>query len=483
MRTALVALVTGALLSMPAPAAADPPTVALDRILADSRLAGATVAVDVRDTAGTILYQRDAGRRVLPASTQKLLTAAAALDVLGPGHRFRTTVRARGADLYLHGTGDPTMTYAGYDRLAAAVARGGTRRYPGRLVADDTWFDRVPLGLDWSWEDEPYGYSAPVSALTFAANDRLDTAAVEIRYRGVAGRRPVLAVWPPGAGVRLLNRAATGGATDTVRAVRTHGTGTIVVAGAVPAGRGGVALVSVPDPAAASAALFRQALRRHGVTVAGRTVMGAAPPDARVVTARTSPPLTEILPIFLKLSNNGHAELLVKAMSRAVVRDRPGSWPGGLAAAAAALRRLGVDTRLLTMGDGSGLSRRNWVTAGQLSTLLVAVRRRPWFPAFRAALPLAGNPDPMVGGTLRNRMRGTPAAGNVRAKTGTLTGVSALAGYVADATGRQLVFAAVVNNAVTPATGVLDALAVALAQSSGTRAAANPARAVQPRAS
>ncbi|GAA4950669.1 D-alanyl-D-alanine carboxypeptidase/D-alanyl-D-alanine endopeptidase [Actinoplanes utahensis] len=501
MRTALASLVTGVLLLMPVPASAaaslpatagpsataliagtaDPLATALDRVLADGRLSGATVAVDVRDTAGTVLYQRDAGRRVLPASNQKLLTAAAALEVLGPGYRFRTTVRARGGDLHLQGTGDPTMTYARYDRLAAAVARGATRRFPGRLIADDTWFDRVPLGLDWSWEDEPYGYSAPVSALTFAANDRFDAAAVELRYRGVAGGRPVLTVWPPGAGVRLLDRTVTG-ATDTVTAVRAHGTGTIVVAGSVPAGRQGAALVSVPDPAATAARLFRAALRRHGVTVSGRTIKGSTPPDARVLTAQTSPPLTEILPSFLKLSNNGHAELLVKAMSRASVPTRPGSWPTGLTAAVTALRRLGVDTRLLTMGDGSGLSRRNWLTARQVTTLLLAARRRPWFPAFHAALPLAGDPDPMIGGTLRNRLRGTAAAGNLRAKTGTLTGVDALSGYLTDAGGRRLVFAAVVNGSPAPATAVLDGLAVALAQS-GTRAVTTRARWVQPRVS
>jgi D-alanyl-D-alanine carboxypeptidase/D-alanyl-D-alanine-endopeptidase (penicillin-binding protein 4) len=465
---ALAGALTGVLLALPvhAPVAAateDPLRAALDRILADRRLAGATVAADVRDAVtGAIVYQRGAGLRVLPASNQKLLTAAAALEVLGPAYRFRTTVRATGRSLYLHGQGDPTLTYERIDRLAAAVARAGAKRY-GRLVADDSWFDRVPLGLDWSWQDETYGFTAPVSALTFAANGRFDNAAVEIRYRGAAGSRPVVRTWPPAGSVRVVNRAVTGGGGDTVSAVRAHGTSTITVRGSVGAGRSGTALVSVRDPAATTAGLFRAALRRHGVTVGGRTIKGSVPRTARGLAAQVSPPLAGILPPLLKFSNNGIAEILVKAMSRAAEPKLPGSWPTGLAAAAAALGRLGIDTRLLTMGDGSGLSRRNWVTAAQVVTLLHKAQRRTWFPAFRAALPVVGNPDPMVGGTLRDRMRGTPAAGNVRAKTGTLTGVNALSGYVTATGGRRLVFALIVNGSLTGTAAVLDEAAVALA--------------------
>ncbi|MEU4162027.1 D-alanyl-D-alanine carboxypeptidase/D-alanyl-D-alanine-endopeptidase [Actinoplanes sp. NPDC026670] len=464
---AVAVILSGVLLVLPVPAVAapgpaDPLVAQLDQIFTDQRLAGATVAAEVREAAGgRIVYQRAPGVRVLPASNQKLLTAAAALEVLGAGYRFRTTVRRLGRDLYLRGQGDPTLTYQRIDRLAAAVAQRGTKRFT-RLIVDDTWFDRVPLGLDWSWQDETYGFTAPVSALSFAANGRFDNAAVEIRYRGVAGRRPTVRVWPPTGRVRVVNRAVTRSG-DSVGAVRAHGGAVVTVSGSVSAGRSGVALVSVPDPAATTAGLFRAALRRHGVTVTGRTSRGKLPGGTRAVAALVSRPLAEILPPFLKLSNNGIAELLVKAMSRAADPARPGNWPTGLAAATGALGRLGVDTRLLTMGDGSGLSRRNWVTARQVATLLERAQRRTWFPAFRAALPLAGAADPMVGGTLRNRMRGTAAAGNVRAKTGTLSGVNALSGYVTGADGRKLVFAFIVNASVATAVPVLDSAAVTLA--------------------
>ncbi|MFD1369245.1 D-alanyl-D-alanine carboxypeptidase/D-alanyl-D-alanine endopeptidase [Actinoplanes sichuanensis] len=464
---AVSVILAGVLLIPPGPAVAapaptDPLVARLEQIFTDQRLVGATVAVEVREAVGgRVVYQHDPDVRVLPASNQKLLTAAAALEVLGAGYRFRTTVRGHGRVLYLRGQGDPTLTYERIDRLAAAVARAGAKRY-ARLIVDDTWFDRVPLGLDWSWQDESYGFTAPVSALSFAANERFDNAAVEIRYRGVAGRRPTVRVWPPTGSVRVINRAVTRSG-DSVGAVRAHGRAVVTLSGSVAAGRSGSALVSVPDPAATAAGLFRAALRRHGVTVSGPTSRGVTPGGTRAVAAQVSRPLAEILPPFLKLSNNGIAELLVKAMSRAADPARPGSWPTGLAAATGALGRLGVDTRLLTMGDGSGLSRRNWVTARQVTTVLEKAQRRTWFPTFRAALPVAGSADPMVGGTLRNRMRGTAAAGNVRAKTGTLSGVNALSGYVTGAGGRRLAFTFIVNASVDTAAPLLDEAAVALA--------------------
>ncbi|MEU8663702.1 D-alanyl-D-alanine carboxypeptidase/D-alanyl-D-alanine endopeptidase [Actinoplanes philippinensis] len=509
---AVAIVLLGVLLALPVPSAAvadpaDPIAAALDRIFVERRPAGATVAVDVREASGgRVVYQRDPELRVLPASNQKLLTSAAALEVLGAGYRFRTTVHARGGDLYLRGQGDPTLTHQRIDRLAAAVARVRTKRY-ARLILDDTWFDRVPLGLDWSWQDETSGSAAPVSALSFAATDRFDNAAVEIRYQGVAGHRPAIQVWPPAAGVRVVNQAATSGGDtiaavrahgaatsggdtiaavrahgavaggdtiaavrahgavaggDTIAAVRAHGAGSVTVSGSVAAGRSGTILVSVPDPAATTARLFRAALGRHGVTISGRTSRAPVPGGARVMASQESPPLAEILTPLLKFSNNGIAELLVKAMSRAADPARPGNWPTGLAAATTALARLGVDTRLLTMGDGSGLSRRNWVTARQVTTVLEKAQRRTWFPAFRAALPVAGDPNPVVGGTLHNRMRDTPAAGNVRAKTGTLSGVNALSGYATAPGGRLLIFTFIVNAATTTAAPLLDEAAVAL---------------------
>ena len=141
-----------------------------------------------------------------------------------------------------------------------------------------------------------------------------------------------------------------------------------------------------------------------------------------------------------------------------------GGGLAGLTAAGAALRDLGVDTSVVRIVDGSGLSRRDWLTPGQITNLLVAAQSRSWFATWYAALPIAGNPDRLTGGTLRSRMTGGRATNNLHAKTGTLTGVNALSGYVTDTTGRRLIFSVVVNNALSNVNqNVLDQIGEALA--------------------
>jgi len=274
------------------------------------------------------------------------MTSAAALEVLGPGYKFHTVAAYSGTrsgktvsgNLYLRGQGDPTMTYARYDALAAAVAKAGITRFAGGLVADDSWFDHVPLGLDWSWQDETFADTAPISALTVAADANFDTGSVAVRSKpgSAVGKAATLTLVPANSVVKIVNHAVTGaaGSADTVTAARAHGTNTITVSGSSPlkAGDAGTALVSVLDPTQLAVAVFRDALKRHGVTVVGATTTGKSPSGTRTIVDHASIPLSQLLPPFLKLSNNGHAELLTKAMGRA---KSPGAravgrqaWPG-----------------------------------------------------------------------------------------------------------------------------------------------------------
>jgi serine-type D-Ala-D-Ala carboxypeptidase/endopeptidase (penicillin-binding protein 4) len=458
----------------------------LDQVFADSRLAGSTTGMLVVDGAtGAVVYSHNADQRVIPASNEKLMTSAAALEVLGAGYKFHTVARYSGkksgttvtGNLYLHGQGDPTMTYAQFDALAAAVAKTGVKKFTGTLNADDTWFDHVPLGLDWSWQDESYFDNAPVSALTVAADANFNTGALSIADKPgtAAGKAGVLAVTPANSVVTIVNHTVTGkqGSADTVTATRAHGTNTVTVSGSVPLkGAAHSSLVAVPDPTKLAIGVFRDALKRHGVTITGATTTGTTPASGTtLLTDHASITLAQLLPSFLKLSNNGHAELLTKAMGRARTPGSAGSWSTGLAASTAALKALGVDTSKISMGDGSGLSRRDWLTTRQIGTLLNAAQGRPWFATWYAALPIAGDPNPLIGGTLRSRMAGTPAAENLHGKTGTLTGVNALSGYVKDAAGRTLVFSSVSNSAPASVADILDRAAVALASSGATQSA------------
>ena len=452
---------------------------AIDRILADPMLAGAQAGVVVADArTGAVLVDRAGQRRLLPASNVKLLTSAAAMGILGPGFRFVTEVRADGVrkgrvldgDLYLRGSGDPALTPAGLDALARDVADTGVRTVAGDLVGDDTAFDAQRLGLEWAWDDESFAGAAPVSALTVApgADYLAGTMTVTVAPAAVAGRRPRVTVVPVVGRPAVLVRALTAGHTSAIEVKRRHGSDKLMVTGHLPAGSEPVVrTVTVRNPTAVAVEAFRVALRRHGVRVRGQAVASAPTPATATVVARhTGAPLREMLAPLLKQSNNNMAELLVKAIGRHAAGA--GSWPAGTAAVAAYLSRLGIDPMTYRQVDGSGLSRRNLVSPAVVTRVLVAVRREPWFPVWRRALPVAGDPDPMIGGTLRNRMRGTPAAGVVLAKTGTLTGAAALSGYV---TTEDLAFSIIVNNHLVPSvTTVLDRIAIVLAGGSGTAA-------------
>ncbi|PZF79501.1 D-alanyl-D-alanine carboxypeptidase/D-alanyl-D-alanine endopeptidase [Jiangella anatolica] len=439
----------------PAAAPADALTADLDAILSDPRLAGGQASVVVRDAAtGETLYDHDGAQRLMPASNEKLLTSAVALDVLGPDHTFATTVATTGqrtgpilrGDVYLRGTGDPTLLASDYAELAKQLADDGVRVVSGRVLADDTWFDGVRLGNDWAWDDEPYYYAAPVSALTVAPDTDYDagTVIVDVDPGGGAGDPAVVSLRPATGAVTIVNQATTGTAND-VSVEREHGTDRIVVSGTVAAGGSGVSeWASVPEPTDYAADVFVRALADAGVRVTGGIGRGTTPAGATVVAEHESMPLSELLTPFLKLSNNGHAEVLIKAMGREV--SGAGTWAAGLAVLRAGLADYGVDTATVANRDGSGLSRRNLIPAAELADLLVAAPDRPWFDVWHEALPIAGVSDRMIGGTLRSRMRDTPAAGNVHAKTGSLTGASSLSGYVDDADGRRLVFSIVFND-------------------------------------
>ncbi|GAB3383358.1 D-alanyl-D-alanine carboxypeptidase/D-alanyl-D-alanine-endopeptidase [Micromonospora halotolerans] len=497
---AVLALVATAATAGASTATAEAPTPAqtrlhatIDAILADSRLAGAQAGVVVVDTTtGETLYDRNGDRRLVPASNTKLLTSTAAMELLGPGHRFSTDVAGDGVrragllsgNLYLRGGGDPTMLAEDYDRLAAQVAAAGVRVVTGNLVADDTRYDRTRLGPDWTWDDESYYYAAQVSALTVAPDTDYDAGTVIVHAApgAQAGARPKVTMTPANDWLRIDNRAQTVATGETtISFEREHGGNTIVVTGQIAVGQAEESdWMTVWEPTGYAADVFRSALRRHGVRVLGRTVLGqATPDDATPVARHDSMPLADLMVPFLKLSNNGHAEVLTKELGR--VLSGSGTWAAGLTAISEYVGDSGMDTGTLRQRDGSGLSRRNMIPPAQFVGLLSAVRAEPWFDTWYAALPVAGNPERFVGGTLRSRMAGTAAANNVHAKTGSLTGASSLSGYATDADGHVLAFSVVLNNYLTSSVkGLEDQIAIALA--SYTAKATTTARVAVPTA-
>ncbi|AZP18225.1 D-alanyl-D-alanine carboxypeptidase/D-alanyl-D-alanine-endopeptidase [Streptomyces aquilus] len=458
---------------------------AIDTVLGDPRMEGGVASVVVADAdSGELLYQHLPSTRLMPASNTKLTTSAAAMEILGPGHRFTTDVLADGrrhgsvlrGDLYLRGTGDPTLLAADYDELAAQVAAAGVTRVQGRLIADDTRFDAQRLGRSWAADDESSYYSAQISALSVAPDTDYDTGTVIVTVApgAAAGDAPVVTVTPDTGYVDIDVRATTvaaGGAND-LTVERVHGSNDIVVSGTTPVGGSGAKeWVTVWEPTGYAAAVFRDALKAHGVKVTGPTRLGRRTPDgATELGSHSSMPLKDLLIPFMKLSNNMHAEILTKTMGYEV--SQQGSWSAGLAAISGYLKGVGVDAAKVRQVDGSGLSRMDTFPAGQFVRLLRAVRAEPWYPDWKRSLPVACAPDRFVGGTLRSRMCGTAAALNAQAKTGSLTGASALSGYVTGADGRELVFSIVLNNYLASSVKPLeDAIVVTLAKSTAEAAA------------
>lgn len=450
----------------------------IDAILTDARLDGSQIGVVVADAnTGDVLYDHNGRTRGIPASNTKLLTSAAAMHYLGPDHRFVTDVATPAkqygsvlvGDLYLRGTGDPTTLAADYDALAAAVAAAGITTVTGGLVADDTAFDAQRNGSDWAADDESAYYAAQISALTLAPDTDYDSGTVVVTATPGAkpGDAPVYTVTPATGYVTIVNEGTTvpSGQSDTLGISREHGTNEIVISGQIPIGASATKeWVSVWEPTGYAADVFRRALKAHGVRVLGRTELGTATPDgARQIAAHESMTLSELLIPFMKLSNNMHAEALTKAIGREVAGK--GTWGAGLAAIRTFLAEQGVKVSTLRQSDGSGLSRRNDIPPQQFAHLLVGVRDEPWFAAWYTSLPIACNADRFVGGTLRTRMCSSPAAkNNVHAKTGSLTGVSGLSGYVTDADGRELAFSIVVNDYLASSVkDIEDKIAIALA--------------------
>ncbi|WP_214323369.1 D-alanyl-D-alanine carboxypeptidase/D-alanyl-D-alanine endopeptidase [Nonomuraea sediminis] len=444
----------------------------INKILSDSRLTIARAGVVVRSAAtGEELYSTDAGKLLTPASNTKLFTSAAAVDTLGLDYRFPTTVLNAGrklgsaitGDLVLKGTGDPTMLAEDYDALAAKVADQGVKLVTGRLVADDTWFDSVRLGQDWAWDDETAYYAAPISALTASPDRDYDAGSVIVSV-AADGDKVKVSTTPETDYLKIVNKATVGSETD-VLIERQHASRTVVITGTVKDPY--QEWVAVDDPTSYVSDLFRKALARHGVHVLGPTVTGAAPAGAAELARHDSMPLSELLVPFLKLSNNMHAEILTKAMGRKVSGE--GSWSAGLKVTTDFAKANGV--QVLNMRDGSGLSRRDGFTPTSIAQILTAARGKPWFKTWYDALPIAGNPDRFTGGTLRSRMRGTAAANNVHAKTGSLTGVTSLSGYVTDADGEPLIFSIMLNQYLSSAPkDIEDKIAIRLANFSRTKA-------------
>ena len=478
-----IAVVTAAPLAGTQPAAAAPDAGLvrkLNRVLGDNRVEkSGTGAVVLDATTGEVLYNRGGSKALMPASNTKIVTAAAALETLKGSYRFETRVirRAKVVDgvlqgrLYLKGYGDPTLRRADLERLAKQVRASGIRKVSGSLFVDTSFFEARQYNPGWSTSYADDYYAAPISALTLAPNADYDSGTVLINYKPGRTSRPATITTTPAAArkyIHISNKTTTSssGTSTTFSASRNHGSNTITVRGRVPQGRSGSRLITVHRPELYAAAVFRAELARLKITITGSTKVGATPSAGRELIARDrSMRLHDLLIPFMKLSNNMNAEALTKAMSRET--GGSGTWRGGLAVTTAYMKKIGTPMSGISLTDGSGLTRRNRLAARGLATFLQKIRSEDWYGAFYASMPVAGNSKRMVGGTLRYRMNGTRAANNARGKTGTLSGVTALSGYVTGRDGRRYTYSMISNYSGSTPRPVENTFVIALANWNG----------------
>jgi D-alanyl-D-alanine carboxypeptidase/D-alanyl-D-alanine-endopeptidase (penicillin-binding protein 4) len=421
-------------------------------VAARPALAKARIAFAAQDlSTGQALVSRDPDRGMTIASNAKLLTSVATLLGLGGGFRWRTAVLAappddKGAvegDLYLRGRGDPTLSVAALEQLAADVAGRGVREVSGRLVLDTSYFDGAiePPHFD-EQPRERAAFRAPIASLGVSRGS------ITISVMAEPGGGARVEIEPASEYVRLAKTEVT-----TVDKGRTRlrveqrarsGGVELDVSGQIRAGEGTWELRRrVDDPARVAAEVFRKALADRGVRFRARAIgSGTVPATAKLLAFHDSAPLSDVLRLVNKHSDNYIAESMLKTLG-AETKTTPGpaTWADGLAAMHAQLARIGLPGGY-RCENGSGLFGSTEVSAKQLVALLAAAHRDYRIgPDLVASLPVGGQD-----GTLARRWAGRPAMGRVRAKTGTLDKVSSLAGYIGVDGGHLLAFAILAND-------------------------------------
>ena len=485
----------------------------ISAILAKPDLLSAMVGIKVTslDT-GQILFEENANKLLRPASNMKLYTVAAALDRLSPDYHFTTSVYAPTrpdssgkikGDLTIYGRGDPSIAarfnngdyFKVIDDLASRIVAAGVKRVEGDLIGDESYFVGPHYGSGWAWEDLTWYYGAEVTPLTVNDN-ALD---LFIKPGPEIGKPALITTGPPDPLLTIVNKVTTStkGTRRQISIFRDLGEDVITIEGTIAIDdRSYTGGIGISHPAMLLVYLLRSSLSKRGVVITGRSrtqdsrsttsAMNQSQllastsensitqtPPVEIATLQ-SPPFSVIASQTLKPSQNLYTELILRTLGKvspAPPPNPPASTVGettedlGLNTVKAFLKEAGIRPEALVLSDGSGLSRDDMITADASVQLLTYMSRHRYADAFRTALPIAG-----VDGTLRNRLKNTPAENNLRAKTGSLSSAASLSGYVTTAAGEKLVFSIMVNNYpddVEPRIVCIDPVAVLLASFNG----------------
>jgi serine-type D-Ala-D-Ala carboxypeptidase/endopeptidase (penicillin-binding protein 4) len=409
-----------------------------------------------------ILYSQDSQKYFISASNMKLFTTAAALQKLGAYFRIRTSIydESNGV-LRVVGRGDPSLKNAQLRILSKQLYQQGIRQI-NQLIADDSYFQGEVVNSSWEWEDIQADYGAPVNSLIVNENASILTSLPQ-----TIGQ-PLKIQWNDPTETyhwKVENNSVTTEA-DKPGFVQVNRD----LKGQIIRINGQLAVNSQPDitglavfdPIANFIRQFRQNLAREGITVK-ETASSNLSKNDKEIAAVESPPLAELLIETNVNSNNLYAEALLRSLAIKKPREKNQNTADiGLQVVRETLTQLGVEPEGYVIVDGSGLSRKNLTTPAALVQVLQGIGKSPQAEVFRASLPIAG-----LNGTLKNRFLNTAAAGMVQAKTGSMTGISALSGYMNAPNYEPLVFSIIVNQSEQPGKVMrtaIDEIVILLAQ-------------------
>ena len=460
---------------------------AIGKLIADPAVSRDHWGISVRTLDGQAVYSMNDGQFFQPASNAKIFTTAAAFALLPANAVYTTNVVAEGnvdtagtlhGALAILGVGDPTMSGRAYpygihterpnpplaalEDMADQVVRAGIHTIDGSVIGDDTWYPQERYGSGWAADDVLWLYGAPVSALT--VNDN----AV---FLNLLPNAAPAAVWNPGTNYYTLDNTATIAPASTGAHPgldRPAGSLSVRLFGTLPAD-GYHAGLAIDDPAEYAARSLTEMLKARGVTVSGQAsarhrlandtqsfivergqfvafkpvqlTQIAAPVQTgyRVVATHNSPPLAQDWTVTNKVSQNLHAELILRTLGKLYGND--GTFAQGTRVVRQFVENTGVDPGDFFFYDGCGLSTGDLITPRAATQLLAYAARQPWGDAYRSSLPVGG-----TDGTLAGRFTHGAGKGHVFAKTGTLNETNALSGYVQAASGKMLAFSILVND-------------------------------------
>jgi D-alanyl-D-alanine carboxypeptidase/D-alanyl-D-alanine-endopeptidase (penicillin-binding protein 4) len=432
-----------------------------ETFLADSSLTHASVSLCVADAkTGDIILDYNSGISLTPASVMKIITSAAALEILGPGYTFKTSVGYTGSlnkrsgtlkgNIIILGGGDPALGsvyfsdhYKGFlDSWVREIKKIGIKKIKGRVITDDSYYDFLPVPAKWLWEDEGNYYGAGAYGLSIFDNT------YEIHFKTFSGSFPpvIKEIIPDECRFELSNFLVASGTTDEGYVFAAPYSKQGWLAGTIPVNQEDFVLkASITDPPLLIAKIMSQKIKAGGIKISDdpttvRLEQNYKAGKSVPITETISPPLSDIIEVLNHESVNLFAEHLIKELGKKFKNH--GSTTSGAEVINDFLKGSGIDTNGMFIEDGSGLSPLNAVNTRELVRLLVYMKNKgKYFSEYYSSLPDAGK-----NGTLKNYFKDPLFDSRLKAKSGSMTRVRSFAGYFTTVSGKEMAFSIIINN-------------------------------------